>query len=120
MQLLAAPCAFAIVFGIAHVSPRSGFCVMRRLTGFPCPGCGVTTSVAALLRGDVRSAMRANVAGPFVLAFFVAQLALFVAASGEFLPIDAALRGSQISDRSLLCALLFGWGAQLQEATWRR
>jgi hypothetical protein len=32
-------------------------------TGLPCPSCGMTTSFALLVRGDVVNSMRANLAG---------------------------------------------------------
>lgn len=58
----AIPCAFARVF---HV---------------PCPGCGSTRSVLALLRGDVASALRYNAFGP-VMALLIGILALEVVVS---------------------------------------
>lgn len=33
-----------------------GLCIIRRVTGFPCPGCGMTRAVLSLLRGDIRTA----------------------------------------------------------------
>lgn len=38
-------------------------CTFRALFGMPCPGCGMTTSFAHFVRGDVPSAIRANAAG---------------------------------------------------------
>ena len=34
----------------------SGLCIFRRLTGFPCPGCGMTRAVLCVLRGDFSGA----------------------------------------------------------------
>src|SRR5205085_2007281 len=34
-----------------------------RLTGRPCPSCGMTTSFALLVRGDLINSARANVVG---------------------------------------------------------
>ena len=39
-------------------------CVFRTVTGLKCPGCGITTMCAALLRGDLHQAFHAN---PFLL-----------------------------------------------------
>jgi hypothetical protein len=41
-------------------------CTFRFVTGMPCPSCGMTTSFAHLVRGDVWDSMRANFAGTFL------------------------------------------------------
>jgi hypothetical protein len=38
-------------------------CHFRRLIDLPCPSCGMTTSFAHLVRGDVINSLRANFAG---------------------------------------------------------
>jgi hypothetical protein len=38
-------------------------CNFKRWTGMPCPSCGMTTSFALLVRGDVANSVRANFAG---------------------------------------------------------
>jgi len=38
-------------------------CTVRVLFGRPCPSCGMTTSWAHLVRGNVSEALRANVGG---------------------------------------------------------
>src|SRR5205823_3267323 len=38
-------------------------CTFYSLTGIPCPSCGMTTSFALLVRGDVVNSARANAAG---------------------------------------------------------
>lgn len=55
-------------------------CNMVVLTGRPCPSCGMTTSFALLVRGDVANSLRANWAGT-VLALFWAALIPWAALS---------------------------------------
>ena len=43
-------------------------CNFLAMSGFPCPSCGMTTSFALLMRGDMVAGWRANGAGIF-LAF---------------------------------------------------
>ena len=43
-------------------------CPFRRITGLKCPLCGFTTATASLLRGDVRSAVRAHSLAPVIIA----------------------------------------------------
>jgi hypothetical protein len=38
-------------------------CSFYALTGYPCPACGMTTSFALLIRGDLINSLRANWAG---------------------------------------------------------
>ncbi|HCP44751.1 MAG TPA: hypothetical protein DIU15_01790 [Deltaproteobacteria bacterium] len=42
------------------------WCVTRRVTGHPCPGCGLTRSFCAMARGDLITAFQAHLAGPLV------------------------------------------------------
>lgn len=50
-------------------------CTLMQLTGFPCPGCGVTTSLSHLAHGQWRAALAAQPAGVlFALAGAAALL----------------------------------------------
>lgn len=52
---------------------KAGFfpaCPLYSLTGFACPGCGMTRGFHALLHGDVVTAMDFNAMIPLVLVFF--------------------------------------------------
>jgi hypothetical protein len=44
-------------------------CSFLDVTGVPCPSCGMTTSFALLVRGDVLSSLRANWVGTLLAAF---------------------------------------------------
>jgi hypothetical protein len=48
-------------------------CLLRGLTGLPCPGCGITTSLLALARGDMAAAWTANPAGVAVAVLLAGQ-----------------------------------------------
>lgn len=51
------------------------------LTGKPCPSCGMTTSFALLVRGDVMASMRANWVGSTICVLWATTL-LWAVASG--------------------------------------
>jgi hypothetical protein len=64
-------------------------CTFYLTTGLPCPSCGMTTSFALLMHGDVKNSLRANAIGtllagfclllvPWSLASAVCQRALFI------------------------------------------
>lgn len=74
---------------------RLGFelCWTRRLSGLPCPGCGLTRSVCHLLRGDLAEALRFHPFGLLVLPFAV------VAASSLVWPRGLVARARQGFER---------------------
>lgn len=50
-------------------------CPMMQALGWPCPGCGLSRSAAAFLRGDLHTAVRYHAFGP-LFATVVAVLAI--------------------------------------------
>jgi hypothetical protein len=44
-------------------------CTFYKLTGKPCPSCGMTTSFALLVRGDVVNSLKANAVGTLLAVF---------------------------------------------------
>ncbi|WP_218587676.1 DUF2752 domain-containing protein [Selenomonas ruminantium] len=56
---------------LIHWLGRGIPCIFHLLTGYKCPGCGVTHLVLALLRGDIQAAWQANPAILLALPLFV-------------------------------------------------
>jgi hypothetical protein len=46
-------------------------CNFMRLTGLPCPSCGMTTSFALLVHGDLAASLRANAVGTLLALFLL-------------------------------------------------
>ncbi|MFQ5558091.1 MAG: DUF2752 domain-containing protein [Acidimicrobiales bacterium] len=75
-------CLGAVMLGgavVLPVMPAVGpLCPLRRVTGVPCPFCGMTTGVTATAHGDLLGAVAANPAAPLlvlaVLLAFVPRL----------------------------------------------
>jgi hypothetical protein len=44
-------------------------CNFYRITGLPCPSCGMTTSFALLMHGDLMNSLRANAVGTLLAGF---------------------------------------------------
>lgn len=60
---------------LPHVAGNPGLpCPLRTVTGVPCPFCGLTTSVKAVLGGDGRAALAANPFGVLLVAAAVVLL----------------------------------------------
>ena len=50
-------------------------CPVAYLSGYPCPGCGLTRAGLCLLRGDVRAAVALSPLSVLVVPFVIAMLA---------------------------------------------
>jgi hypothetical protein len=69
--LLSALAALLLVPIIPHV-PH--FCLMKKLLGIPCPGCGISHSLMAVFRFDLAKAWFFNPAGIAVALLFCYQI----------------------------------------------
>ena len=80
--LLAAGVALPL---LGHPGPG---CLLRATTGVPCPLCGMSTSVASTVRGDLPEALAAAPAGVLLVA-----VAAWVALSGRPRRLEVPLPG---------------------------
>lgn len=77
------------------------FCLMKRLLGVACPGCGISHSLMAVFRMDLWGAWRANpagiaLAGVFLLQIVGRSLALAVPRAGNAVAL-ASRHGSNFA-----------------------
>lgn len=52
-----------------HLGTDQSLCPFKMLTGFPCPGCGITKSLVYLYEGDLYKSFSYHLFGPFVFLF---------------------------------------------------
>ena len=93
--------------------PPAIICLLRQLTGIPCPTCGMTRSFCAVGRGDLGAAFRQHPLGP---PAFLAFVLLLVRSGG------IALTGRRWLDglaRALAWSVLPGAGLLLVVWVWR-
>ena len=88
---LTALCGFAVARWVPVARLPFWGCTLRRTTGWPCPGCGLTRAADRLAHGNVTGAFEANPLGAF------AGLLLAVLASWTLLRMALALRAPQLS-----------------------
>ncbi|MBC7640962.1 MAG: DUF2752 domain-containing protein [Flavobacterium sp.] len=68
---------FLILLGQnSHLETDQSFCPFKMLTGFPCPGCGITKSLVYFYKGDLYKSMFYHVLGPFVVLFAMLTIIL--------------------------------------------
>jgi hypothetical protein len=54
--------------------PLPPSCTMKTLTGYDCPGCGLTRSFVSLAHGNLLRSFSFNVAGPLLFSMMAFQL----------------------------------------------
>lgn len=59
------PVFYILIFGFAYLFffQKFGFgipCMFRKLTGYQCPGCGMTHAMAEIWKGNYQSALQYN------------------------------------------------------------
>ena len=91
--------------------PPCNFVVM---TGKPCPACGMTTSFALLVRGDVPASLRANWAGTLIAGLWALTLVWAVAGGiagrALFVPRGKGELYLTVSVGVVLTLMLGRWG----------
>lgn len=52
-----------------HLESAQSLCPLKMLSGFPCPGCGITKSLVFFYEGNIQKSLYYHVLGPFVILF---------------------------------------------------
>jgi hypothetical protein len=122
-RAIAVPAGFAAYLAAAATAEASGhhlpgICLLRAVTGVPCPGCGITRGILQLLAGDVRASWRMAPAASIVLAFFVAMAIVAVLEWRSVVGGQVANRVRLLADRVLLGALGAGWAVTMARTFW--
>jgi hypothetical protein len=102
--------------GLAYTHLPGWPCPIKAVTGFPCPGCGLSQATSEILHGEWQASIKSHVFAPFFLAALVLmtivlslpekQRALVVARVGKI------ERKTGVTALFLMCLLLY-WGLRL-------
>jgi len=57
-----------------HLETDQSLCPLKMLSGFPCPGCGITKSLVYFYEGDIYKSLYYHILGPFVIVFCIATI----------------------------------------------
>lgn len=90
-------------------------CSFYQWTGLPCPSCGMTTSFALLVRGDVWNSLRANPVGTLLALLWLVLLVWSAgcAVAGQFFLVRSPERVLSWMVAGLMILLLLRWGVLL-------
>ncbi len=61
-----------------HLETDQSLCPFKMLTGFPCPGCGITKSLVYLYQGDLQKSFSYHIFGPFAFIFCMAVIIILI------------------------------------------
>jgi hypothetical protein len=95
-------------------------CTFKEATGLPCPSCGMTTSFALLVRGDVISSLRANAVGTALAVFCLLLIpwSLVSVVLGRPVFLRSLERAFTLCILVFLVAMLLRWLVVLGWAWW--
>ncbi|MDD5150132.1 MAG: DUF2752 domain-containing protein [Flavobacterium sp.] len=66
---------FLMLFNVNnHLETDQSLCSLKMLTGFPCPGCGITKSLVYFYEGDLQKSLYYHLFGPLVIAFCIVTI----------------------------------------------
>ena len=90
-------------------------CEFYVMFGKPCPSCGLTTSFALMMHGDVGNSLRANAVGTALALFALGLIpwSLFIAFRGRYLWVRSIERASLWVAGAFMVLLLIRWGIVL-------
>ena len=57
-----------------HLETDQSLCPLKMLTGFSCPGCGITKSLVYFYEGDLQKSLYYHILGPLVIVFCVVTI----------------------------------------------
>lgn len=126
-HLLARLCASVLIAAslpaLPHVLPviqawTDAGCLMQRLAGLPCPGCGITTSLLALMHGDIGRAWQANPAGAGIALLLAGQAAVATVWLRSRARPGRGPTWLQQLDLLAIGGLLVVWIGRLMQAAW--
>ena len=60
----------------SHLETDQSLCPLKMLSGFPCPGCGITKSMVYFYEGDIYKSLYYHILGPFVIVFCILTIAV--------------------------------------------
>lgn len=66
LLVLVVPFVLYKLEGVSTIAEEQSLCPFKMLTGFPCPGCGITKSLMFLYAGELLNSLKFHLFGPLV------------------------------------------------------
>ena len=66
---------FIMMYNVGKaLETKQSFCPFKMLTGFPCPGCGITKSLICVYEGNIYKSLYYHLFGPLTFFFCIAVI----------------------------------------------
>ena len=78
LLILAVPYLIMLQNDHTHIETAQSLCPFKMLTGFPCPGCGITKSLIFLYEGNLSKSIYYHLFGPFTALFCVIAVIVLI------------------------------------------
>jgi len=101
-----------LTFSLYHDGPSAQWfhgCLFNRLTGFLCPGCGMTRATHATLHGNLAAAFRFNPLGMILFPIALVGVTLDLVAWVRGKPLPVTLRLGGVWPWVIVAAILTFW-----------
>lgn len=109
LSVVAVATAFVVgdVLGVARSLPH--VCLVEHLLSIPCPGCGMTRSLALIARGDVKASLTVHPCGVLLVAGIAVQSITRVVRLARSVPEFLADGLIRTLNHGMLAALIAVW-----------
>ena len=89
------------------------FCLFRKLTGFPCPACGITRSLFSVSELRISESLSHNPNGVIIFSALLLQIPMRIMAltNEKYFPVIQKI--SRVMTRLIIVTLLLYWIYQL-------
>lgn len=84
-------------------------CLVQAIGGIPCPGCGVTRSIIAVLIGDLGRAWQMHPVGPLLCLSIISQVPIRILALTGKMNSKLAMITSRGMTAVILTVLVLNW-----------
>ena len=74
LLILAIPYFIMLYNDNGHIETSQSLCPFKMMTGFPCPGCGITKSLIFLYEGNFSKSIYYHLFGPFTFLFCIVAI----------------------------------------------
>jgi len=95
---------------------ESAICLLRRFTGIPCPGCGLTRAFAHLAKGEWSAALHDHPLAPLLAAELALLWAAWGAAAAGLVRLPALVK-PEVTALAHLAVLVAVWLGRMATGT---
>lgn len=76
--ILLIPLIIYFTSNLTELVSSQSYCPVKLLTGFPCPGCGITKSLVFIYSGDLKKSFEFHLFGPFLFLLCIISIIILI------------------------------------------